>query len=88
MLDTGVTLLDKKEIIKKIKHFEVYMFGPVIGFLVYAFFYERPIFPPGIDKAFVSTSGATPQELVLASHVYLRQGLRWTPGPAKKLIIK
>mmetsp|Transcript_17479 Transcript_17479/g.19655 ORF Transcript_17479/g.19655 Transcript_17479/m.19655 type:complete len:105 (-) Transcript_17479:52-366(-) len=86
-LDTGVQLLDKKKIFKKIKYFETFMFGPVIAFLLYVYFYEKTVFPPGIDKAFVSTSGATSQELIQASHVYFRQGLRWFPGAAKKLVI-
>jgi hypothetical protein len=88
MLDTFVTLLDKRGLIKKIKNFEVYMFGPVLSFLVYAYFYELDVFPPGIDKAFMSTAGPSQVELDLASEVYIRQGMRWFPGAAKKLVIK
>lgn len=87
-LDVLVTLLDKRGYIKKIKNFEAYLFGPVIAFLVYAYFYELDVFPPGIDKAFMATASPTKVELMLASDVYLRQGYRWFPGVAKKLIIK
>lgn len=84
-LDTGVQLLDRKKIFKKIKYFECYMFGPIIGFLVYVYFYERPVFPPGIDKAFLATAVPSKQELVQAHHIFLRQGIRWFPGAAKKI---
>jgi hypothetical protein len=87
-VDCLVTLLDKKGIIKKIKHFEVYLFGPMISFLVYLYFYEKAVFPPGIDRAFKATARPTPQELALGSEVYLRQGNIWFPGVAKKLVIK
>lgn len=78
-LDTLVTLLANKKIIKKIPYFEVYCFAPVISFLIYAYWYENECFPPGIDKAFISTSGATKIELGLAKHVYARQGAIWFP---------
>jgi len=87
-IDSSVQLLDKKNIIKKIKYFECYMFAPVISFLVYTYFYEKTVFPPGIDKAFLSTSAPSDQELVQANAIFLRQGLRWFPGAAKKLVIK
>mmetsp|Transcript_29748 Transcript_29748/g.29331 ORF Transcript_29748/g.29331 Transcript_29748/m.29331 type:complete len:105 (-) Transcript_29748:40-354(-) len=84
-LDSIAQLLDKKNIIKKIKYFECYMFGPVISFLVYVYFYEKPIFPPGIDKAFLATAVPSKQELVQAQHIFLRQGIRWFPGVVKKI---
>lgn len=78
-LDTLISLLARKNIIKKIPYFECYMFGPVIGFLVYAYWYENEVFPPGIDKAFIATSGANKVELGLAKYVYARQGAIWYP---------
>lgn len=87
-IDTIVQLLDKWNIIKKIKNFEVYMFGPVISFLVYLYFYEKNLFPPGIDKAFIATARPTKEELALGEYIYLRQGNMWFPGKAKKLVIK
>jgi len=63
------------------------MFGPAISFLVYTYFYEKPVFPPGIDKAFIATARPTKQELALGE-IFVRQGLRWMPGAAKKLVIK
>lgn len=87
-LDTLVTLLDKRNVIKKIPDFEVYMFGPVISFLIYCYFYENNVFPPGIDKAFEVTAKPTREELILAKEVCGRQGAIWFPGVAKKLTIK
>jgi len=86
-VDTVVTLLEKKGLIKKIKHFEVYLFAPMISFLVYAYFYEKEVFPPGIDKAFIATARPTQNELTLGSDVFLRQGHIWFPGVAKKFRI-
>lgn len=81
-LDTLVSLLDRKNIIKKIKNFEVYMFGPVIATLVYIYFYEKPVFPPGIDKAFKTIAQPNEKELALGD-IYVRQGIRWFPGAVK-----
>lgn len=86
-IDTTVNLLDKWRYIKKIKNFECYMFGPVISFLVYIYFYEKNLFPPGIDKAFMATANPTPEELAIAEEVYLKQGNMWYPGKAKKFSI-
>ena len=87
-IDTFVTFLDRRKIIKKIKNFEVYMFGPVISFLVYLYFYEKALFPPGIDKAFIATARPTENELLTGSDIFVRQGIRWMPGKARKLLIK
>lgn len=87
-LDTIVQLLDKRKIFKKIKYFEAYMFGPVIAFLVYLYFYEKHLFPPGIDKAFIATARPTERELTLGSEIFDKQGKIWFPGVAKKLVIK
>jgi hypothetical protein len=64
------------------------MFAPVISFLVYLYFYEKLVFPPGIDKAFKATARPTIQELTFGDFVFLRQGLLYSPGVAKKLVIK
>ena len=74
--------------IKKIPHFEAYMFGPVISFLIYAHFYENSVFPPGIDKAFELVAKPTREELILGKEICGRQGAIWYPGLPKKLIIK
>ena len=63
------------------------MFGPVISFLVYLYFYEKPLFPPGIDKAFKATAQPSIQELTIGEHIFLRQGIRFSPGVAKKLVV-
>ncbi|CAI2376580.1 unnamed protein product [Moneuplotes crassus] len=83
-LDTITQLLDKKKIIKKIKYFECYMFGPIIATLVYIYFYEKPVFAPGIDKAFKAIAQPNEKELALGD-IYVRQGIRWFPGAAKKI---
>lgn len=83
-----VSLLDKRKIIKKIPYFEVYMFGPLISFLIYAYFYENSVFPPGIDKAFEATAKPTREELILGKQICAKQGAIWYPGVAKRLVIK
>ena len=88
-LDTLVSLLAKRNVIKKIPYFEVYIFGPVIAFLVYIHGYENKCFPPGIDKAFIAVSGVSQIELDLANKVYDVQGRLWFPySNALKLKLK
>ena len=77
-----------RKIIKKIDKFEVYMFCPVIGFLIYIYFYERDVFPKGMEKGFLITFRPTYSEDILTNQVCLRQGYRFFPGAAKKLLIK
>mmetsp|Transcript_17854 Transcript_17854/g.20627 ORF Transcript_17854/g.20627 Transcript_17854/m.20627 type:complete len:171 (-) Transcript_17854:35-547(-) len=86
-LDFLVTLLHRRKVIKKIPNFEVYMFGPMIAFLVYAHWYENSCFPPGIDKAFIAVSGATKKELGLAKYVFGKQGDIWYPFYKAKQVV-
>jgi len=86
-LEMLVNVLDKKKYIKKIKYFECYMFGPLLGYLFYAYMYETECFPKGIDKAFLSTSTPTIREYSMFEDIFQRQGRIYFPGPAKKLRI-
>ena len=76
-----------KGYIKKIQYFEVYMFAPVISFLIYAYMFERECFPPGIDKAFIATLQPTTKELSMSDDIWLRYGKIYFPSLAKKLKI-
>jgi hypothetical protein len=87
-LEALVNVLAKRGKIKKIKYFEVYMFGPLLSFLFYCYMYETECFPPGIDKAFLATARPTPNEFTMFEQIYQRQGRYLFPSLAKKLIIK
>uniref|UniRef100_A0A7S3K917 Uncharacterized protein n=1 Tax=Euplotes crassus TaxID=5936 RepID=A0A7S3K917_EUPCR len=84
-LEMLVNVLDKKKLIKKIKYFECYMFGPTLGYLFYAYMYETECFPKGIDKAFLSTSKPTNREFSMFEDIFQRQGKIYFPGAAKKI---
>lgn len=86
-LEALINVLAKRNKIKKIKYFEVYMFGPVLSFLFYAYMYETECFPPGIDKAFLATSTPTNREFSMFEDIWQRQGKYFFPGVAKKLQI-
>ena len=87
-LDTFISLLDIKGIVKKIPHFEIYLFGPMIGFLMYIQFFENSCFPPGIDKPFKALAGISKGELSMGEDIWKRQGAIWYPPLPTKLKLK
>lgn len=87
-LDALVSLLDIMKIVKKIPHFEVYFFGPMIGFLMYIQFFENSCFPPGIDKPFKALAGISKAELAMGEEIWKRQGAIWYPPLPTKLKVR
>lgn len=79
-LATLVNLLSIRGYFKKIKYFEVYLFAPMISWLVYAAMFEKSIFPPGIDKPFTSLINPSPREKVLYISLFDKQGKVWFPS--------
>uniref|UniRef100_A0A7S3J2J6 Transmembrane protein 135 n=1 Tax=Euplotes harpa TaxID=151035 RepID=A0A7S3J2J6_9SPIT len=86
-LEALVNVLAKRGYIKKIKYFEVYMFGPVLSFLFYAYMFETECFPPGIDKAFLSALRPTEREFLMFRGIWQKQGKYLFPSLPQKLNI-
>jgi hypothetical protein len=85
-IDSITQFLSIRKFIKKIDKFEVYLFAPVICFLVYLYFFENACFPPGIDRAFLRAFAVTPRESIHVDNCW-RQGVRYFPGAAKSFKI-